>query len=88
VTPRDVVRYNGSVYTVEFEGADHAIPAGAKIDAIGWIEGDLLLSFDVTVQLDAITADDEDLVQLASTTPDDWVLYFDGSANGVPAGAD
>jgi hypothetical protein len=88
VTPRDVVRYDGSVYTIEFEGADHDIPAGAKIDAIGWIEGDLLLSFDVTVELGAITADDEDLVQLASTTPDDWVLYFDGSANGVPAGAD
>jgi hypothetical protein len=88
VTPRDVVRYDGSVYTIEFEGVDHDIPAGAKIDAIGWIEGDLLLSFDVTVELGEITADDEDLVQLASTTPDDWVLYFDGSANGVPAGAD
>ena len=90
VTPRDVVRWNGSVYSVEFRGADHAIPAGARIDAIGVLaEGnDLLLSFDVTVTLGNVTADDEDLVQLASTQPDDWVLYFDGSAQGVPAGAD
>lgn len=88
VTPRDVVRWNGSLYEIYFEGADHSIPAGAQIDAIGFIEGDLLLSFDVTVALDGITADDEDLVQLASTVPDDWVLYFDGSAEGVPAGAD
>jgi hypothetical protein len=88
VTPRDVVQWNGSTYSVYFAGADHAIPAGAQIDAIGWVEGDLLLSFDVTVALGGITAADEDLVQLASTDPDDWVLYFDGSAEGVPAGAD
>lgn len=90
VTPRDVVRWNGSVYSVEFRGADHTVPAGAQIDAIGVLaEGnDLLLSFDVTVTLGNVTADDEDLVQLASTQPDDWVLYLDGSAQGVPAGAD
>jgi len=88
VTPRDVVRYNGSVYSIEFAGADHAVPAGTKIDAIGLVSGDLLLSFDVTVELDAVTADDEDLVRLDSTQPDVWSLYFDGSAHGVPAGAD
>ncbi len=88
VTPRDVVRWNGSLYSIEVRGADHSIPAGAKIDAIGWIEGDLLLSLDVTATLGSVTADDEDLLQLASTQPDDWVLYFDGSAAGVPAGAD
>jgi hypothetical protein len=88
VTPRDVVRWNGSTYALYFQGSDHAIPAGAQIDAIGFVEGDLLLSFDVTVTLGDVTADDEDLVQLASTSPDDWVLYFDGSAEGVPAGAD
>lgn len=88
VTPRDVVRWNGSAYSIEFEGADHSVPAGAKIDAIGFVQGDLLLSFDVTVALGNVTADDEDLVRLADTTPDVWELYFDGSAEGVPAGAD
>ena len=88
VTPRDVVRWNGSHYEIYFEGADHSIPAGAQIDAIGFIEGDLLLLFDITIALGGLTVDDEDLVQLASTSPDDWVLYFDGSAKGVAAGAD
>ena len=88
VTPRDVVRYNGSVYSIELAGADHGIPAGAKIDAIGVVAGDLLLSFDVTVTVGNVTADDEDLVRLESTQPDVWSLYFDGSAHGVPAAAD
>jgi hypothetical protein len=90
VTPRDVVRWNGSLYTIEFRGADHGVPAGARIDAIGVLaeDGDLLLSFDVTVTLGNVTAADEDLVQLASTQPEDWVLFFDGSEEGVPAGAD
>ena len=88
VTPRDVVRWNGSLYSVELDGADHGIPAGAQIDAIGVVAGDLLLSLDVTATLGNVTASDEDLVRLESTQPDVWSLYFDGSAQGVPAGAD
>jgi hypothetical protein len=88
VTPRDVVRWNDSVYSIEFEGADHGVPAGAKSDARGLVAGDLLLSFDVTVTLDSVTGDDEDLFRLEDTVPDVWSLYFDGSAEGVPAGAD
>ncbi|RIL06540.1 MAG: hypothetical protein DCC71_06425 [Proteobacteria bacterium] len=88
VTPRDVVRWNGATYAVELAGSDHAIPHGARIDAIGVVAGDLLLSFDVTVALGNVTADDEDLVRLESTAPDVWSLYFDGSAEGVPAAAD
>jgi hypothetical protein len=88
VSPRDVVRWNGSIYSIEFAGAAHGIPAGTQIDAVGVIAGDLLLSFDVTVTLGNVTAADEDLVRLESTVPDVWSLYFDGSAQGVPVGAD
>lgn len=88
VTPRDVVGWNGSTYFVVFRGADHSIPPGAKIDAIGYVEGDLLLSFDVTVRIGNVSADDEDLLRLESTQPDVWTLYFDGSAKGVPTAAD
>ena len=88
VNPRDVVRWNGSVYSIEFHGDDHGVPPGAKIDAIGLASGDLLLSFDITVTLGNVTADDEDLVRLESTQPDVWSLYFDGSAKGVPPAAD
>jgi hypothetical protein len=88
VTPRDVVRWDGSVHSVELRGASHGIPAGAQIDAIGMIEGDLLVSLDVTATLSGVTADDEDLVRLDSTQPTQWSLLFNGSAHGVPAGAD
>lgn len=88
VTPRDVVRWNGSTYSIELAGADHSIPAGAEIDAIGYYQGDLIISLDVTATLGNVTGDDEDLFRLADTTPDVWELFFDGSAEGVPAGAD
>lgn len=88
VTPRDVVRWDGALYSVELDGADHGIPPGARIDAIAYVQGDLVLSLDVTATLGNVTADDEDLVRLESTQPDVWSLYFDGSAKGVPAGAD
>lgn len=88
VTPRDVVRWNGSTYSVDFRGADRGIAAGTRIDAIAYVQGDLVLSFDVTTIVGNVTADDEDLVRLESTQPDLWTLYFDGSAKGVPAGAD
>jgi hypothetical protein len=87
-SPSDVVRWDGQTYSIELDGSDHAIPAGAQIDAIGVVQGDLLLSFDVTVALGNVTAGDEDLVRLESTQPDVWTLFFDGSAQGVPSGAD
>jgi len=87
-TPRDVVRWNGANYSLELRGADHGFPSGAQIDAVGLVEGDLLLSFDVTVAIDEVVADDEDLLRLVSTQPDEWSLFFDGSAHGVPAAAD
>jgi hypothetical protein len=87
-TPRDVVRWDGANYAIEFRGADHDVPAGARIDAIGVVQGDLLLSFDVALTLGDATAADEDLLRLESTQPDLWTLYFDGSAAGVPAAAD
>jgi hypothetical protein len=89
VTPRDVIRWNGAIHAIEFRGADHGIPVGARIDAVGVAEdGDLLLSFDVTVTLGSVTAADEDLVRLERTTPDVWSLLFDGSARGIAPGAD
>jgi hypothetical protein len=87
-TSRDVVRWDGTSYAIELRGADHGVPAGARVDAVGVLQGDLLLSFDVTVTLGGVTAADEDLLRLEGTQPDVWSLAFDGSAEGVPAGAD
>lgn len=88
VTPRDVVRFDGSQYSIELRGGDHGVAPGAEIDAVGVLQGDLLLSFDVAGKLGTLAVEDEDLVRLESTQPDLWSLAFDGSAQGVPVAAD
>jgi Calx-beta domain/IPTL-CTERM motif len=84
-TPRDVVRFDGSGFSLELSGAAVGIPAGAAIDALSEADGALLLSFDVTVDLDGVVADDEDLVAFDGSA---FTLFFDGSATGVPPGLD
>ncbi len=84
--PADVVRYDGISYTLEFDGSAEGVPSGTAVDAVSNASGgDLLLSFDITVNLGAITADDEDLVQFNGAS---FTLAFDGSSAGVPAALD
>ena len=84
-TPRDVVRLESGAYTLAFVGAS-VLPPGSAIDAVTTADdGDLLLSFDVTVSLAGQAFDDEDLVRLDEGA---FSLFFDGSARGVPPGAD
>lgn len=84
--PRDVVQYSGGVYSIVFDGSAQGIPAGVRLDALGAdADGNLLMSFDTTVALSGITADDEDIVEFDGT---DFSLFFDGSAAGIPAGPD
>jgi hypothetical protein len=64
VYPSDVVRYDGVSYSLEFDSTAAAIPAGVAVDAVSRTAGgDLLLSFDTTVDLGAVIASDEDLVE-------------------------
>lgn len=87
--PHDVVRWSGSDYAIELRGGDHGVPPAARIDAVAQDGADLLLSFDVTVDLGDVVAGDEDLVRLeragGSTV---WSLVFDGSEAGLSDGAD
>jgi hypothetical protein len=87
VEAEDVARLDaaGPTYTLEFDGSAAGVPAGADLDALAVVGGDLVLSFDTTVTLGALTVDDEDLVLWDGAT---FTLYFDGSAAGVPAGLD
>jgi hypothetical protein len=86
VRPGDVVRFNGTTYTLEFDASAAGLPNGVITDAASEIgPNDLLLSFDVTVAFGSITADDEDLVRVHNGVVS---LFFDGSANGVAAGLD
>jgi hypothetical protein len=86
VEPGDVVRYDGVSYTLEFDASAEGVPNGVITDAVSVAgSGDLLLSFDTTVDLGAVTADDEDLVEFDGAS---FSLSFDGSAAGVPAALD
>jgi hypothetical protein len=85
-SPADVVRYNGVTDTLVFDASAEGVPDGAILDAVGvHSSGDLVLSFDTTVDLGAVTADDEDVVRFDGAT---FSLLFDGSSEGVHAGLD
>ena len=93
VGPRDVVRYDGANYSLEFDGAANGLPPGSRIDALSQTsEGDLLLSLDVTVFIDAphaavaFTAADEDVLRWSAA--DGFSLELDASAAGVPQALD
>jgi hypothetical protein len=86
--PNDVVRVAGGVPSIFWSGSAAGLPAGTLIDAVARrSDGDLVLSFDTTVSLGGVTADDEDLVRidLPVGTPS---LLFDGSARGIAPGLD
>jgi hypothetical protein len=86
VRPGDVVRFDGATYSLEFDAGANGIPVGVQTDAVRSLgSGNLLLSFDVTVEFPSFTADDEDIVQFQSGVPS---LFFDGSAHGVPTDLD
>ena len=88
--PEDIVRWNGATYALFFDGSVAGVPAGAAIDAVGRQRqagvATTLISFDIAVALPGgLTADDEDIVAWNGAA---WSLFFDGSANGVPANLD
>lgn len=86
VRRQDVVRDASGTETIELDGSTEGIPEGVAIDAVtARASGDLLLSFDTSVELPPITAGDEDVVLLDAAG---WSLFFDGSAEGVPEGLD
>ncbi len=80
--PADVVRFDGSTYTIVFDAAANGIPPGVMTDAVSMIGSNLLLSFDTTVVLNGRAVADEDVVNF------DGSIAFDGSIEGVPAELD
>jgi len=87
-SPRDVVQFDGTNYSLSFVGAQHGIPDGTRISSIALNKGKLLLSFDVTLMglpgLPAnTTVDPRDVVLFDGTN---FSIAFDGVAAGVPAG--
>lgn len=78
----DLVRFNGSSYTLYFDGSAAGIPAGLNLDAADSLGGGnvaLALSFDGSGSLPGVTFADEDVLEynLAKHT---WEIAYDGSA--------
>jgi hypothetical protein len=79
--PRDVIRLKGNTYDLVFQGQNQGVPPSAQIDALGRSpQGDLILSFDVSLELDGVVAHDEDLLRFDGAS---FSLLFDGSAAGI-----
>lgn len=77
----DVVRFDGAAYSVEFDAFAQGVPQEANVDAVSMRGRDLLLSFDTSVLLGGLAADDEDIVSFDGAS---YSMLFDGSASGVP----
>jgi hypothetical protein len=90
VADEDVVFFNGTTFSLAFDGSDVGI-ASLRIDSFSWVDSTrLLLSFDVpgTVPGIAGTTDDSDIVLFTSTslgpvTAGTFSMYFDGSDVGL-----
>jgi hypothetical protein len=83
VDPRDVVRFEGGAYSIEFSGSSNGVIPGVVCDAVAQDpSGNLLLSFDTTANLPGdLIVDDEDLVRLDGIAS--YSLFFDGTARGI-----
>jgi hypothetical protein len=84
--PADVVLFDGSFYSLVFDGAANGIPPGVNVHDVTVFRGNLVLSFDVTVKLsEQLTATPTDLVLFDGTS---FSPFFDGTAAGLPPGMD
>ena len=83
--PGDVVRYNGASYVMEFDAAARGVQNGVDVDALAIYGDSFLLSFDVSVDLNGVHFEDEDLVRFDGAT---FSMFFDGSAAGVNSSLD
>ena len=67
-TPRHVVAWDGSGYSLVFKGGEAELPIGARIDALAVDRGAIIISLDITVQIRGLMAADEDLLRFEDGT--------------------
>ena len=91
VANEDVVSYDGTTFTVVFDGSDVGL-GSRRIDAFGWLDADSLvfsLDSDGATLPDGVgTVDDSDVIRfdatsLGTTTSGTFSMYFDGSDVGL-----
>jgi hypothetical protein len=81
--PADVVRYDGTTYTIEFLAKANGIPDGVNVDAVAVYGSLLLLSFDSAFDVGGLHVEPADLVLFDGTG---FSTFFSGASAGVPAG--
>jgi hypothetical protein len=78
VADEDLVRWNGSSFSLAFDGSTEGLDTSLDIDAAQDLGGGaFLMSFDTTGEIAGLVFNDEDVVQFDGTN---WTLEFDGSA--------
>ena len=79
---RDLLRWNGSSWTIFFDGADAGVPDGLNLDAAHVLTGGarLLVSFDGSGTVGGIQFNDEDVMEF-DLVNDSWSLFWDGSSS-------
>ena len=88
--PEDLVAWNGTTFSLYFDGSAAGIPPGVAIDAVSFQHtaglNYILLSFDVPVSFTGVgLVDDEDI---ASWNGMAWSVLVDGSGIGIPESLD
>ena len=74
----DLVRWNGSTFSLAFDGAAEGVDTALDVDAAQDLGGGaFLMSFDTTGEIAGIVFDDEDVMRFDGST---WSLEFDASA--------
>ncbi len=83
----DVYRWSSTGFTGEWRATVHGVPASANVDGVSRIDAThFYLSFTGNVTLAGFgTVADEDVVYYDNGR---WLLWFDGSAHGLPGGID
>ncbi len=93
VADEDILVYTQATNTIAlaWDGSANGLPAGANTDAVSVADPQtpvFLLSFDRTVLLPGVgPVADEDVVTWSAATPAVYTLFLDGSAAGLPPGA-
>jgi hypothetical protein len=74
----DLVRWNGSAYSMAFDGSVLGLPSALDIDAAQDLgAGAFLMSFDTSGTISSVDFDDEDVLRFDGAT---WSMEFDASA--------
>ncbi len=81
----DLIRWNGSSFSLYFDGSANSIPEGADMDgAYVTSGGDILFSLDIPTEVDGLDVMHNDIIEWDQLS---YAIYFDADASGMPTSA-